>query len=161
MSYDFPNFVVINTGDITSKYTVDISYNQDQRELLPPKEWFTFAPEIFELKPGESQSVTVKLKIPIDDVIPGNYFAYLEGKPIAESDSGETSVGIAAAAKLSFTIAPSNIIEGIYYTVKDIFIQYQPYSTVLVSAIALFTLRAIFVKFFSFDFNIKSKKKEN
>ncbi len=160
MEYNFPNLVVINTGDETSKYTVDISYDSNQRELLPPREWFTFAPEQFDLQPGESQSVAITLKIPVTGVIPGEYFGYLEGKPIPDIQEGQTSIGISAAAKLTFTIAPSNIFEAIFYYVRNIWIRYQPWTTITTTLIGLLLLRAIFRKFFSFDLNIKPKKKE-
>ena len=161
MKYKFPELVVINTGDRESQYTVDISYDQNQKELLPPKEWFTFSPEIFPLKPGESQKVEIRLTIPIDKVIPGNYFAYLEARPVIADEAGMATVGIAAAAKLFFTIAPSNFIEGVYYTIKYVFDEYQPWSTVIVSAAGLVLLKVILSKFISIDLNIKPKKKEN
>ena len=160
MEYNLPDLVVINTGDEDSRYTVDISYSSDQRELLPIREWFTFTPEQFDLQPGESQSVAISLKIPVTGVIPGEYFGYLEGKPIPDNPEGQTSIGISAAAKLTFTIAPSNIIEAVYYYVRNIFLKYQPWTTIVTSLAGLLLLRAIFRKFFSFDLNIKPKKKE-
>lgn len=160
MEYNFPDLVVINTGDEESRYTVDMSYRSDQRELLPLREWFTFTPQEFDLQPGESQSVAISLKIPVTGVIPGEYFGYLEGKPIPDTPEGQTSIGISAAAKLTFTIAPSNIIQAIYYYVRNIWIRYQPWTTIITSLIGLLLLRAIFRKFFSFDLNIKPKKKE-
>jgi len=160
MTYKFPDLVVINTGDVESQYMVDVSYNSEQKELLPPAEWFTFTPELFTLKPGESQKVEISLKLPINKVIPGDYFAYLEAKPVIADKAGAATVGIAAAAKLNFTIAPSNFLEGIYYTVKYVFDEYQPWSTVVVSAVALVLLKVILSKFISIDLNIKSKKKE-
>ena len=161
MTYKFPDLVIINTGDVQSDYLVSVSYNSEQKELLPPAEWFTFTPEVFNLKPGDSQKVEVRLKVPIDKVIPGDYFAYLEAKPVIEDKPGVSSVGIAAAAKLNFTIAPSNFLEGIYYTVKYVFDEYQPWSTVVLSAVVLVLLKVILSRFISIDLNIKSKKKES
>lgn len=161
MTYKFPDLVVINTGEIKSFYTVEVAYNSEQKELLPPAEWFTFTPEKFELSPGDSQKVEVRLKLPIDKVVPGDYFAYLEAKPIIEDKPGVSSVGIAAAAKLTFTIAPSNFVEGIYYTLKYVFDEYQPWSTVVVSAVGLVLLKVILSRFISIDLNIKPKKKES
>lgn len=161
MKYKFPSLAVTNTGDVVSNYTIDISYDQNQKELLPPLEWFTFTPEIFFLEPGETQKVNVELSVPVDKVVPGDYFGYLEAKPVIEGEDGEATVGIAVAAKLNFTIQPSNLIEGIYYRAKDLFIEYQPWTTIISSLVALFTLRAIFRKFFSLDLSIKPRKKEN
>lgn len=161
MIYKFPNLVVINTGDVESDYSVVISYDQDQKELLPPSEWFTFSPEVFRLKPGESQSVEIRLKLPIDKVAPGDYFAYLEAMPVIADQAGIATVGISAAAKLYFTIAPSNFLVGIFYTVKYFFEDYQPWTTIVVVLGGLLLLRTIFVKFFSFNLNIKVKNKKD
>ena len=161
MTYNFPSLVVINTGDRASNYTLDISYNRDQAELLPPRDWFTFTPEVFFLEPGESQQVEIRMRVPVDNVVPGDYFAYLEAKPVIEPEEGVTAVGVSVAAKLNFTIAPSNFFQGLYYRLRDIFIQYQPWSIILTTLIGLFILRAIFTKFFSFDLNVKPKKKED
>ncbi|MDD4382462.1 MAG: hypothetical protein PHE21_03950 [Candidatus Dojkabacteria bacterium] len=159
MVYKFPDLIVINTGDRESNYMVGVSYNQDQKELLPPQEWFTFTPDRFFLNPGESQNVAIKLRLPIDNVVPGDYFAYLEASPVIDDEDGVATVGIAAAAKLTFTIAPSNFIEGIFYSIKYAFEEFQPWSIIIVSILGLSILRTIFVKFFSFDLRIKPKKK--
>jgi hypothetical protein len=162
MQYNLPTLTVLNTGDVAGKYTVDIAYHKDQEELLPPKEWFTFTPEIFQLEPGGSQNVEIKLTLPIDDIVPGDYFAYIEGKPVQNLETGETSIGIAAATKLYFTVEPSNIFEGIYYRVLAIYNEYRPYSTALLVFIAALILYLTFKKNFNLDLSVQKKTgKEN
>ena len=40
--YNFPNIGVINTGDEAGDYEVAVTYHQDQPELRPSQEWFSF-----------------------------------------------------------------------------------------------------------------------
>lgn len=124
--YQFPPFTVINTGDEPSGYEADISYHEKQSQLAPPKSWFIFSPQKFHLDPGKVQIVNVKLNLPIR-VQPGDYFAYLEGHPVKKSQAGQTSVGIAAAAKLYFTVIPGNFLEGIYYKIASFWKVYSPW----------------------------------
>lgn len=163
MKYTLPPMTVMNTGDVAGEYTLGIAYHQDQEELLPPIEWFTFTPETFHLEPEETKSVQIELTLPIDDVVPGDYFAYVEGKPQKDLETGETIIGIAAAAKLRFTVAPSNIFEGIYYRVLSIYNEYKPYSTALVIIVGLLIIYFFLKKNFNFNLSIQkkeSKKKE-
>jgi hypothetical protein len=161
MKYNLPVLSVLNTGDVAGEYTVDIAYHQDQEELLPPKEWFTFTPETFQLEPGGSQNVEITLTLPIDDVVPGDYFAYIEGKPIQNLETGETSIGVAAATKLYFTVEPSNIFEGIYYRVLAIYSEYRPYSTALLVFIAALIPYLVFRKNFNLDLSVQKKSKKD
>jgi hypothetical protein len=163
MVYTLPTLTILNTGDVAGEYTVDIAYHSDQEELLPPKEWFSFSPEVFTLEPGRAQLVEIELTLPIDDVIPGEYFAYIEGKPIRNLESGETAIGIAAATKLKFTVAPSNIFEGVYYRALALYNKYRPYSTAVVVFIAILIPYFLFKKFFKLNLSVQKKegKKNN
>jgi hypothetical protein len=157
MSYNLPSVTIMNTGDEISSYGVGVAYHQNQKEHLVPKDWVTFSPSIFVLDPGKSQVVDIKLEIPITDVIPGDYFCYLEGFPKTEAGAGETSIGIAAAAKLYFTIAPSNIFEAIYYKTLSIWEEFYPWSLIVVIIVALFILITIIKKLFNIELNISRK----
>ena len=101
----------------------------------------------------------MEITLPIKDIIPGDYFAYIEGMPIQNLDTGESVIGIAAATKLYFTIAPSNIFEGIYYRVLSLYNQYTPYSTALLAILAAILIWILFRKFFKIDFNIQRNEK--
>ena len=58
-SYNIPPIVVINTGDIPSKYGVGLQWREYQPELKPLEDWFKFNPEEFFLEPGKSQVVEI------------------------------------------------------------------------------------------------------
>jgi len=85
--YTFPIIGVINTGDEEGDYAFEVTYHQDQPELRPEGEWFSFNPATFHLKAGESQNVEIKLSLPVK-MKPGNYFAYLEAHPVVISGPG-------------------------------------------------------------------------
>lgn len=158
MSYELPSLTVLNTGDESSDYFVSLAYHQDQPELAPPKEWFSFTPKSFYLEPGEAQTVKIRLNLPLKTPI-GDYFAYLEGQPTKRNESGSTSIGIAAAAKLYFTVAPTNFIAGIYYKLFTLWKIYHPWTTGLSIIIGCITLIFLFRKFFNFELNVKKKSK--
>lgn len=102
-TYTLPNFIVMNTGDEATHYTVGVMYHEDQTELRPHKEWFTFSPQSFDIDPGKAKIVEVKIQIP-RQAQEGEYFAFLEATPKIETESGATKIAIAAAGKLTFRV---------------------------------------------------------
>ena len=100
--YTLPNFVLVNTGNEPSEYGIQIAYHQDQPELRPAKEWFKFEPSQFYLEPDQSQSVQIKLTLPIRGAKPGDYFAFLQGRPLQKTENGMTSVGMRRSARRIF-----------------------------------------------------------
>lgn len=155
--YTLPSLTVINTGDEPADYGVSVEYKQDQPKMSPAKEWFAFSPAEFHLEPGQSQVVEVKMNIPIKTV-PGEYFAYLEGHPIKKSQSaGGATIGIGAAAKLMFTVAPANIFQGIYYRLAALIANNAPWSYVVLAVLVMSLLVTFFRRFFSFNIGIKRK----
>jgi len=146
--YNIPPLTVVNTGDEPTEYTVFIDYSGNQPELKPNKEWFSFEPLQFALEPGQSRIVQIKLTLPIK-TNPGDYFAYLEASPIKKTTaSGGTTIGVAAAAKLYFTIAPANIFQGIYYRFISIYTRYHPWDTIVLAIIFVAVLILLFRKRF-------------
>ena len=159
MIYDLPPLPVLNTGDEPGEYGVSIEYHEGQETnpqmgLKPAKEWFRFEPSTFHLEPGQVQQVKITLTLPTKTV-PGNYFVYLEGHPIQKTETGQTRVGVAAAAKLYFTVAPANIFQGIYYRFVSLYIRYHPWDTIVLVLIAL----AIVIKLLSKKFKIQIARK--
>lgn len=159
--YDLPALPVLNTGDEPGEYGASIEYHEGQETNLemgfkPPKEWFNFEPSSFYLESGKIQQVQIKLTLPVKGVKPGNYFAYLEGHPIKKSEAGQTSIGVAAAAKLYFTVAPANIFQGIYYRFISLYSRYHPWDTIILAII----FAAIVFRFFGKKFKIQIAKKE-
>lgn len=124
--YNLPPLTVINTGDIPSDYEVAITYFEKQPQLKPPNNWFNFSPQKFHLDPGKVQVVDIKLNLPIA-MTPGDYFGFLEAHPLQKDKAGQTTIGIAAAAKLYFTVVPANIFTGIYYKIVSFWNVYAPW----------------------------------
>jgi len=153
--YNFPSLGVINTGDEAGDYEVAVTYHQDQPQLRATQEWFDFSPAQFHLEAGKSQSVAVKLNLPMK-VKPGDYFCYLEAHPIIKAGPG-TTIGVAAATKTYFTVAPANIWQAIYYRVSFFFAANAPLSYVVLAVVAAAIIIAIFRKFFAFKINIRKK----
>lgn len=154
-SYNIPPIVVINTGEIPSDYSVGVQWREYQPEFKPEESWFDFSPNEFFLEPGESQLVEISLDLPIRGVEPGEYFAFLQGFPVVEYAPGQAGVGIAAASKLYFTIAPANIFLGIYYKVASFVQKTSPWSYIILGLITLFFLVKILRKFISFNVSFK------
>lgn len=157
MIYQLPIITVLNTGDESSSYSVRITHRSNQEQLVPPAEWFSFSPQTFRLEPGEVQSVQATLSIPLK-AEPGNYFNFLEGFPVIENNSGATNIGIAAATKLYFTIAPANMVLGAYYRAASFWRNYQPWTNRLAIALAIIFCLWTFGRYFKIQPKTVSKK---
>lgn len=153
--YNLPVIGVINTGDEAGDYELDITYHQDQPEIRPAQKWFIFNPSQFSLGPGESQNVAVKLSLPVK-IKPGEYFAYIEAHPVVQSGPG-TTIGIAAATKTYFTVAPANIWQAIIWRVYSFFGIYAPWSYIILIITIGAILITIFRQYFSFQVGIRRK----
>lgn len=159
--YDIsPTFSILNTGDEEAVYKIGISYLKDQKEYEPPKEWFEFSENNFHLKPGEVKNIKVKLNIPIKTV-PGDYFCYLEGSLAPKSGQGQSSVGIAAGAKLYFKIAPANIFEAVFYRALSLWKQYLPWTNIVLGTLVIFILINLVKSKINIQIGIKKKEKNN
>lgn len=158
MSYQFPSLMVFNTGDEPSDYEVGITYHQNQTQRRPKEEWFSFSPQKFHLDPGQGQEVKVKVTLPLKTA-PGDYFAYLEGRPAKQSKTGETRVGVAAAAKLYFTVKPANTIQAIYYRLASWWKLYAPWPQRISAILAAILLFSYLKKFFKIQISFKKSSK--
>lgn len=155
--HTLPVLVVLNTGDEPSEYGVSIISRESQPEFKPLKEWFSFEPSEFHLEPGQSQIVQIKLTLPIRGAKPGDYFTFLQAHPVKKAAvGGITSVGVAAAAKLYFTVAPANIFQGIYYRFVFLYSRYHPWDTIVLAVLFV----AIFLRFIGKRFKFKIARKE-
>lgn len=153
--YNFPSIGVINTGDEPGDYELEITYHQDQPQLRPAQEWFSFNPSSFHLEPGQSQSVAIKLNLPVKTK-PGDYFAYLEAHPVIKAGPG-TTIGVAAATKTYFTIVPANIWQAICYKISSFFTIYAPWTYIVLAIVIAAIIIVIFRKFFAFKIAIRKK----
>ena len=154
--YDIATMSVINTGNETSDYGVGVSYRDKQKEMKPPLEWFRFSPERFELKPGRQRAVDISLVIPVDAQA-GDYFALVEGHPIA-GDKG-LNIGIAAASKLNFTVESSSLFWAVANRLTTWFGNNSPLSYIVVGAVLLVTAILIIRRYVRFSFRVERKGK--
>ena len=153
--YELPSLRIFNTGDEVSTYGMNIAYHQDRKELRPKQDWFSFSPSTFTLEAGKSQEVKVAMIVPVK-AEPGDYFAFVESGPVASNAPG-TSVGVAVATKLFFTIVPANIWQAIGYRVSAFFATYSPWSWVGLGLIVLIILFMIIRRFFSFNIAVRKQ----
>lgn len=153
--YNFPSLGVINTGDEAGDYEIEVTYHQDQPQLRPAQEWFSFNPSQFRLEAGGSQSVAIKLTLPMKTK-PGDYFAYLEAHPVIKAGPG-TTIGIAAATKTYFKVIPANIWQAMIWRVSSFFTMYSPWTYVVLAIVIGAIIIVIFRKFFAFNLTIRKK----
>lgn len=156
--YELPRLTVLNTGDETAEYEVTVSYHQDQPEQKPPADWIRYEPRQFTLTPNQVQNVAVTLAVPVK-AIPGGYFAYLEAHPLATAGRPGTSIGVAAAAKLYFTVAPANLVLGAYYRGLSLFRRWQPWSNLALAGLAALAAGLVFRRFFNLRLSVRRKQK--
>lgn len=160
MSFDLPPFTVINTGEEPSNYRVSLSFHKDQPELRPEKNWVKFSPESFFLEPGKAQIVEMRISLPVVTE-PGNYFAYLEARPESTQDIKGTSIGVAAATKLYFTITPASIFIGIYFKILSFYKNLLPWSNIFLALVAFAIVISILRKFIRLEIKTAPAKDKN
>ncbi len=156
LTYELPPITVFNTGEIPSNYFFSIEHGNEREGLQPEERWFSFQPKNFYLQPNEAQVVEVKLNLPIRNVKPGNYFAFVTAQPLQEVEQGEVSVGIAAASKLYFTIEPANMFQALFYKLLSSLSQYHPWSTIITAMLLL----GLLLKLFNKKFKIRITKQK-
>jgi hypothetical protein len=160
MIYELPNLSVFNTGDEPSYYEVSIDFRSGQKQLKPKREWFVFSPKQFYLEPGDAKSVEVSLKLPLKGVEPGDYFCFLLGRPVVNDVSDTTGVGIAAAAKLYFTVKPANVLSATYYRLLHFWQDYYPWTAIVSGTIAGLIVLVILWKILGISINVRTEKKK-
>jgi hypothetical protein len=106
--YRLPTFGVRNPGTEATTYRLMVTYIDGSQAMPPPQSWFTFSPVEVTLAPGESRPVQTQLTIAAD-AEPGEYAALIGPQII--SGSGGAQVGAAAAARLTFHVEASSIVE--------------------------------------------------
>lgn len=156
--YSLPSLRVFNTGDETTTYGMNIAYHQDNPQLRPGKSWFTFTPATFTIEPGASQEVQVAMFVPVK-TDPGEYFAFLESGPVSEGGAG-TSVGVAVATKLYFTVIHANMWEAITYRLSTFLTTYAPWSWIALGLIIILIAGVLFTRFFSLNISVRKEKTE-
>jgi hypothetical protein len=158
LTYTPPPLMVINTGNEPADYGVSVGYRENQPEMKPPSEWFSLEPSEFRLEPNQVQAVQIKINLPVKGAVPGDYFAFLEGHPLNKVQSGATTIGVAAAAKLYFKVAPANIWQALYYKYSYWFKAHSPWSLVVFWVIVAAAVVLILRRFFTFNIGIGRKQ---
>jgi len=153
--YRLPSLGVINTGKEMSKYEVEVTYHQDQKQMRPPKQWVDFDPQAFTLEPGKSQSVGITLYVPTN-ARPGDYFAYLEAHPVIERTG--FAVGVAAATKLYFSVKPANWLAAVRARVRSFVEINAPYSYIIPGVLAIIGVVFLFCRLFSVRLRIERRQ---
>lgn len=157
-TYSLPSLTVINTGDEASDYEVGISFHEGQKELKPSADWFKIPPTSFRLAPGEAKVVDISISLPVK-CASGDYFAYLEGRPLTKAENGTSKVGIAAASKLYFSIIPATLWQGYYYKLLDFWHRNLPWTNIILIAVVLLIIILVLRKYFTFNIGVGRKKK--
>ncbi|HEX8923642.1 MAG TPA: hypothetical protein VF828_02830 [Patescibacteria group bacterium] len=152
--YQLPPINVINTGDQSSDYILVVTYHDKQSQLKPPQTWFHFNPDKFHLEPGKVQLVKITLDLPLK-AEPGDYFAYLEAHPDMKNPDGSSSVSIAAASKLYFTVVPASVMSALYYKVLSFWRVYSPWPQRFIVLLAVATIFYLLKKNFKFQVSVK------
>jgi hypothetical protein len=127
-SYNLPSIGVRNPGTETTRYQMGVTYIDDQDGRRAPEGWFAFEPAEVTLAPGESAPVSVKLDIPAG-ARPDDYEALIQAAIAPEGEG--TTVGAAAAARLRFTVKPSNILQAWQLRAETWAGDNQPWTTLL------------------------------
>lgn len=158
--YNLPDLVVVNSGDEASDYSVTIQHRENQPELKPGKDWFSFEPKQFHLEPGKTQVVNIRLTLPVTGAKPGDYFALVQAYPVKSAvETAGATISVAAAAKLYFTVSSGNIFIASYYRVVSFFETYSPWSFIVTGILAFIVLVLVLRRFVSFNIGVKVKKK--
>ena len=157
--YDLPEIVVYNTGDQTATYSMRLTLNEEQSEIKPNPNWFSFSPNNFVLEPGQTQNVVPSLNTPLSTP-PGDYFGYLEANPDATAEGGEgTAIGVAAAAKLYFRVESSNIIAALLARATSFIHEYALIAYLAAASIAVFVIIYLLKRVFKIEIKIATKQK--
>ena len=130
--YRLPTFGVRNPGTVRTSYRLRVSYLDGQGAKRPPADWFRFAPATVTLLPRETQPVQVSLSLP-PGADPGDYEA-LVGAEIASNAPG-ARVGAAAAARVSFTVEPENLLAAWWLKIRTFISDGTPWTWVVPLAV--------------------------
>jgi hypothetical protein len=134
--YNLASVQVLNTGNESSDYGVELASMAEQEELQPPADFIILSPTSFHLEPGANQVVSLSLDIPLK-AKPGDYLAYIEAHPVATGGGGGMQIGVAAATKLYFTVKPANVFVGVANSVANFFTRTAPGSYIVLGVIVL------------------------
>lgn len=155
--YELPSITVINTGDEALDYELGVEYHEKQSQFAPSRDWFSFSPHQFYLEPNKTQLVEIKLDLPLK-LQPGDYFAYLEARPLKKSESNDTRIGVAAASKLYFTVVPGSPIHAVYYKLQSLMRIYAPWPQRIITVVGIVVAVLILKRFLHIEVGVKKPR---
>lgn len=145
--YKLPAFGVRNPGTESTTYRIVVTYIDGQDAAQPNQAWFSFTPSELTLAPGQSQAVNARITLPAD-AEPGDYAALIG--PEIESTGTGAQVGAAAAARLTFTVAPSSLLDGMLRQLGRFFAE-NPWALAMIALVVLLVALAVVRRRFSFS----------
>jgi hypothetical protein len=101
-SYSLARLGVRNPGTQRMKYDLVVTPVRTDAQSPQPA-WFSFSPKQVTVQPGKQTSVTVSLRVP-KGAAAGQYEVLVGARVAAD---GGMAIAAAAAARLTFTVAPS------------------------------------------------------
>lgn len=142
-----PEMGVHNPGTETAHLEMSVRGISDDGIADPSPDWIHFSPTQFDLAPGQSRVVRPTLEVPIG-AEPGQYATLLSA---AAGQGGEgVTVGVAAAARLTFEIAPSDDLSALIRRIGSMLDDWAPWWYLLVVAILSILVRQYLARRFSF-----------
>jgi hypothetical protein len=144
-TYQLPTMGVRNPGTERASYAMTVNYVRDQKQREPDGSWFTFTPDRFTLEPGTTQPVRIQLDIPTG-ARPDDYLALLEARLSQGGDGAKLGAG--AAAKLTFTVKPSNFLQAWQLKTQTWASDHSPWSYAVPILVALLLVMWFLVRRF-------------
>jgi hypothetical protein len=145
--YTLPVLGVRNPGNETTHYRMGLAYVNGQAEQRVPEGWLRFSQGEFALAPGSNQAVAATIKVPIG-ATPGDYSALLQAAIVPAG--GGTTVGAAAAARLTFVVRPSSMLEAWFLTAQRLVGECTPWSYLLPAVLLAVSSATWLMRRFSF-----------
>ncbi len=153
--HQLPSLPVTNSGTSAGSYAVVVNTMAGQEEMSPDPAWFSFRPQHFDLQPGQEQDVAVTLTLPWM-LQPGTYACLLQTGPAA-ADQG-AAVGIAAAARLTFTVEHGNILTATIFNLTDALQSRAPWSYLILVALGGVVGYPLLGRVFGIRFSVERRK---
>jgi len=153
--YKIASVQVVNTGTEGGWYEIGITRVSGQKELEAKPSFFILEPASFYLEPAATQVVNINLKIPFKAQA-GDYLTYIEAHLLSTA-SGGTSIGVAAATKVYYTVLSANFITAIYTRVATFMALNSPWSYLVPALILLGIIILILRKNVKLEVKVQKK----
>lgn len=153
-SYRLPLIGVRNPGTALTHYVMTFNSIQGARARAPSVSWFQFEPREFSLAPGHSRAVRARIALPTN-AQPADYEGLLEAQ-ITSGGKGAT-VGAAAAARLTFTVKPSNFLQAAWLSFRTFLSDTSPWSYAIAAVLLLGLVLAALRRRFSLRIRLEKR----